>query len=73
MATVTLEDFRLDLMALLAPASVDEDWEAEKAGWRCFVMGNDRPSGRRGSRLRAAWQRGYVAASRSRDPVGLML
>lgn len=63
----------LDLMTLLAPAPVDEDWEAEKAGWRCFVIGNDTPSGRRGSRLRAAWQRGYDAASRSGDPQALML
>jgi hypothetical protein len=73
MVTATLKDRRLDLMSLLTPGWVDENWEAEKAGWRCFVMGNDNPSGRRGSRLRAAWQRGYDAASRSRDPVGLML
>jgi len=70
---VTLRGRRIDLMALLAPAPVDEDWEAEKAGWRCFVMGNTTPSGRSGSRMRAAWQRGYDAASRSSDPVGLML
>lgn len=67
---VTLRDRRIDLMA---PAPVDEDWEAEKASWRCFVMGNTTPSGRSGSRLRAAWQRGYDAASRSSDPIGLML
>ncbi|RZL29116.1 MAG: hypothetical protein EOP64_02235 [Sphingomonas sp.] len=73
MATAKPKDGCLDLMSLLAPAPVDENWEAEKAGWRCFVMGNDNPSGRRGNRLRAAWQRGYDAASRSRDPVGLML
>lgn len=73
MVTATLKHRRLDLMSLLTPGPVDENWEAEKAGWRCFVMGNDNPSGRRGSRLRAAWQRGYDAASRSRDPVGLML
>jgi hypothetical protein len=70
---VTLKDRRIDLMELLASTPVDEDWEAEKAGWRCFVMGNTTPSGRSGSRLRAAWQRGYDAASRSSDPVGLML
>ena len=70
---VTLKDRRRDLMALLASTPVDEDWEAEKAGWRCFVMGNTTPSGRSGSRLRGAWQRGYDAASRSSDPVGLML
>lgn len=70
---VTLRGRRIDLMALLAPAPVDEDWEAERAGWRCFVMGNTTPSGRSGSRMRAAWQRGYDAASRSSDPVGLML
>jgi hypothetical protein len=73
MVTDTMEDRRLDLMELLEPAPVDELWEAEKAGWRCFVMGNASPSGRSGSRLRTAWQRGYDAASRSRDPVGLML
>jgi hypothetical protein len=73
MVTATLKDRRLDLMSLLAPAPVDQDWEDEKAGWRCFVMGNDNPCGRRGSRQRAAWQRGYEAASQSRDPVGLML
>jgi len=70
---VTLKGRRIDLMALLASTPVDEDWEAEKAGWRCFVMGNTTPSGRSGSRLRAAWQRGYDAASRSTDPVCLML
>ena len=64
---------RLNLLDLLGPTPVDALWEAEKAGWRCFVMGNDTPSGRRGSRLRAAWQRGYEAASRSSDPQGLML
>ena len=73
MVTATPMDRRLDLMSLLTAGPVDENWEAEKAGWRCFVMGNDNPSGRRGSRLRAAWQRGYDAAFRSRDPVGLML
>lgn len=73
MVTVTLKDRYLDLMVLLALAPVDEVWEAEKAGWRCFVMGNNTPSGRSGSRLRAAWQRGYDAASRSSDPIGLML
>ncbi len=63
---------RLDLLALLAPQPVDEHWEAEKAGWRSFVMTNP-CSYRAGSRLRAAWQRGYDAAARSSDPVGLML
>lgn len=28
----------LDLMTLLGPAKVDPLWEAEKAGWRCFVF-----------------------------------
>jgi hypothetical protein len=56
---------RLDFMALLAPAPRDPEWEAEKLGWRCFVFGNANPSYRRGSRLRAAWQRGYDAAARS--------
>ena len=64
---------RLDLMGLLARAPVDPAWEAEKAGWRCFVMGNDRCYYRRGSKLRTAWQYGYDAASRSADPVGGML
>jgi len=73
MVTDTTSGRCLDLMTLLAPAPVDEDWEAEKAGWRCLVMGNTTPSHPSGSRLRAAWQRGYDAASRSSDPVGLML
>ena len=64
---------RLDLMGLLAPAPVDPSWEAEKAGWRCFAMGNERSAYRRGSRLRAAWQRGFDAAARSPDPPGLMI
>jgi len=68
-----LTDPRLDLMTLLAPAPVDEHWEADKAGWRAFVMGNLTSGYRSGSRLQAAWQRGYDAASRSSDPVGLML
>ena len=63
----------LDLMTLLAPARIDRMWEAEKSGWRCYVMGNDRCSYRRGSKLRTGWQRGYDAASRSADPLGLML
>lgn len=63
----------LDLMTLLAPARTDPVWEAEKMGWRCYVMGNDRCTYRRGSKLRAAWQRGYDAASRSGDPAILML
>jgi hypothetical protein len=59
-------------MTLLAPARVDRMWEAEKSGWRCFVMGNDQCIYRRGRKIRAAWQRGYDAASRSIDPAGLM-
>lgn len=59
---------KLDLMALLAPAKPNPEWEAEKLGWRCFVFGNDRSTYRRGSRLRAAWQRGYDAAARSEHP-----
>lgn len=72
MVAQTRKGHRLDLLALLAPQPVDEDWEADKAGWRSFVMGNPSnydPS----SRLQAAWQRGYDAAARSSDPVGLML
>ena len=64
---------RVDLMDLLAPTPEDPLWEAEKSGWRCFVMGNDRCQYRRGSKLRTAWQSGYDAASRSADPVGGML
>ena len=63
----------LSLLGLLQPVTPDPLWEAEKSGWRCFVMGNDHPSYRAGSRLRAAWQRGYDAAARSNDPEGLML
>lgn len=63
----------LDLMRLLAPDRIDRMWEAEKSGWRCYVMGNDRSIYRRGSKLRTAWQRGYDAASRSANPAGLML
>lgn len=68
-----LTDRRVALMTLLAPAPVDEEWEADKAGWRAFVMGNPTSGYRPESRLQAAWQRGYDAASRSSDPVGLML
>ncbi len=68
----TRKGYRLDLLALLAPRPVDEHWEADKAGWRSFVMGNP-SSYDPGSRLQAAWQRGYDAAARSSDPVGLML
>ena len=64
---------RVDLMDLLAPTREDPLWEAEKSGWRCFVMGNDRFHYRQGSKLRTAWQSGYDAASRSADPVGGML
>ena len=63
----------VDLMRALGPAPLDRLWEAEKAGWRCFVMGNHHCAYRRHSRLRAGWQRGYDAASRSVDPVSLML
>ena len=64
---------RVDLIDLLAFTREDPLWEAEKSGWRCFVMGNDRCSYRRGSKLRTAWQSGYDAASRSANPVGGML
>ncbi len=64
---------RVDLMDLLAPTREDPLWEAEKSGWRCFVMGNDRCHYRRGSKLRTAWQQGYDAASRSAYPVDRML
>lgn len=63
----------VDLMRALGPKPVDRLWEAEKSGWRCFVMGNHRCTYRHSSRLRAAWQRGYDAASRSSDPASLML
>ena len=63
----------LELMTLLAPARIDRMWEAEKSGLRCYVMGNDRCTYRRGSKLRTAWQHGYYAASRSSDPLGQML
>jgi hypothetical protein len=64
---------RLDLMTLLGPGPVDRLWEADKAGWQCFVMGNDHCIYRRGSKLRTAWQRGYDAASRSSYPADVML
>jgi hypothetical protein len=64
---------RLDLLALLATAPADPAWKAEKAGWGCFVMGNGNSAHRRGSRLHAAWQRGFDAAARSADPERLML
>ena len=64
---------RVDLMDLLAPTREDPLWEAEKSGWHCFVMGNDRCQYRRGSKLRTAWQSGYDAASRSADSVGGMI
>lgn len=51
----------------------DDEWEAEKAGWRCFVMGNETSCYRRGTRLHRAWQRGYDAASHSKDAAGLVL
>lgn len=64
---------RVDLMRLLAPRREDPLWEAEKSGWRCFVMGNDRCHYRQGSKLRTAWQNGYDAGSRSADAEGRML
>ena len=64
---------RVDLIDLLAPTREDPLWEAEKSGWRCFVMGNDRCHYRRGSKLRTALQSCYDTASRSADPVGGML
>ena len=63
----------LDLLQLLRPAPFDPEWEAEKAGYRCYVMGNLHPCFRKGSRLRSAWQRGFDAAARSADPERLML
>ena len=63
----------VDLMRALGPKPVDLLWEAEKSGWRCFVMGNHPCDYRHCSRLRAAWQRGYDAASRSANPASLML
>ena len=63
----------LDLMTLLGPAPVDALWEAEKAGWRAFVMGHGGSGYRRGSAKDQAWQRGFEAAAASRDPIGLML
>jgi hypothetical protein len=68
-----LADRRVALMTLVAPTPVDEDWEADKSGWRAFVMGNPTSGYRPESRLQTAWQRGYDAASRSSEPVGLML
>lgn len=60
-------------MDLLAPGPSDPLWEAEKSGWRCFVFGNTGCCFRRSSRLAAEWERGFAAAARSSDPVGLML
>lgn len=62
-----------DLMVLLAPGPPDAEWEAEKAGWRARAMGNVVCSYRDGSRLARAWRRGFDAADRSNDPLGLML
>jgi hypothetical protein len=64
---------RIHLTRLLAPGPKSPLWEAEKSGWRCFVMGNDRCHYRRRSKLRPAWQNGYDAASRSTDPADLTL
>ncbi len=66
-------DRRFDLVQLLGPAPGDAEWEAEKTGWRSFVMGNANSAYRRGTKLRHAWQRGYDGASRSTDAVRLML
>lgn len=63
----------LDLLKLLRPAPLDPEWEADKAGWRSFVMGTGGSCYRQGSKLHRAWQRGYDAASRSADPERLML
>lgn len=63
----------LHILQLLAPGAVDPVWEAEKAGWRCYVMQNTHSCYRRGSRLRAAWQRGFDAAAASPDPARAML
>lgn len=56
-------------MRLLGSGLIDRLWEAEKSGWRCFVMGNHDSTYSRGSSLHAAWQRGYdgAAASELRD------
>lgn len=64
---------KLELMALLAPARSDPLWEAEKTGWRCFVMSNHRCCYRRGSALHLAWQRGFDAASQAERPELLVL
>ena len=40
---------RVGLMDLLALTPEDPLWVAEKSGWSCFVMGNDRCHYRRGS------------------------
>lgn len=64
---------RLDLLTLLGPAPVDALWEAEKAGWRAFVMGHSGSGYRRGSARDQAWQRGFDAAAASRNPARLML
>lgn len=63
----------LDLLRLLSPAPIDPLWEAEKTGWRCFVMGNDRSAYRSGTSLRAAWQRGYDSAAASPNAETSML
>jgi hypothetical protein len=63
---------KLDLMQLLGPTRPDPVWQAERAGWRCYVFGNG-CGYRAGTRLAAAWERGFAAAARSSDPTGLML
>lgn len=67
------ETANLDLLELLRPAPLDAEWEADKAGWRSFVMGTSGSCYRQGSKLHQAWQRGYDAASRSAQPERLML
>lgn len=64
---------KLDLLALLGPAPLDPEWEAEKSGWRSFVFGHQSSCYRRGSRLDRAWRRGFEAASRSTNPELLIL
>lgn len=44
-------DRRFDVMQLLGPTPENAEWEAEKAGWRSFVMGNANSAYRRGTKL----------------------
>jgi len=64
---------RLELLDLLGPGPTDELWEADKSGWRCFVMGNHQSCYRPGTPEYAAWKRGYDAAARFAHPELLML